>query len=107
MASARTDSRPGADRATALRPAGVRMMERIALGALTMILSVNVWTGRRPLPRQPAPWLLIRSADAARPARAGRRELNAVETIVILTVVAASILFEAWFFFFAKTVVPG
>ena len=72
MASARTDSRPGADRVTALRPAGVRMMERIALGALTMILSVNT-----------------------------------IETIVILTVVAASILFEAWFFFFAKTVVPG
>jgi hypothetical protein len=160
MASARTDSRPGADGATALRPAGLRILERIALGALTMILSVNVWTGlpllalwigsrfafgnklsmggivitlvslgalmyvclralawlsarydrvtgRRPLPRQPAPWLLSMSADAARPARPGRRELNAVETIVILAVVAAFILFEVWFFLFAKTVVPG
>jgi hypothetical protein len=46
MASARTDSHPGAaDRANALRPAGVRMLERIVLGALTMVLSVNVWTG--------------------------------------------------------------
>ena len=46
-------------------------------------------------------------ASARTDSRPGRRELNAVETIVILAVVAAFILFEVWFFLFAKTVVPG
>lgn len=63
-------------------------------------------TGRHEMPRQPAPWLLSMSATNARPARPDR-EINAVEMIVISIVVFAVCAFEAWFFFFAKAVVPG
>jgi hypothetical protein len=62
-------------------------------------------TGRPPAPRQPAPWLLSRRADTARAARPGR-EVNAVETIVVLTVVVAFVAFEVWFFFLAKAALP-
>jgi hypothetical protein len=162
MANAQTDDLAVADHGSAhlQRPGWLRMLERIILGALTMILTFNVWTGlpvaalwigsrfafgnnlsmgaivvvlislgvlmyiclralallshrydrvtgRKPLPRQPAPWLLSMSADAATPDRPGRRDLNAVETIVILTVVVAFVAFEVWFFVFAKAGVPS
>ncbi len=162
MASARTDTLAAPDGGTAhlRRPAPLRMLERILLGALTMILTFNVWTGlpvaalwigsrfafgnnlsmggiavvlislgvlmyiclralawlsarydrvtgRPSLPRQPAPWLLSMSADAVKPERPGRRDINAVEGIVILTVVVAFVAFEVWFFFFAKGAVPS
>jgi hypothetical protein len=161
MTTARTESIPAnGGPAHRRRPAALRMLERILLGALTMILTFNVWTGlpvaalwigsrfafgndlsmgaivvvlislgilmyiclhalawlshrydrvtgRPPVPRQPAPWLLSMSADAAKPDRPGRPDLNAVEMIVILTVVVAFVAFEVWFFFFAKAVVPG
>jgi hypothetical protein len=88
----------------------------ISLGVLMYIcLRALAWlstrydhvTGRPPLPRQPAPWLLSMSADAVKPGRPGRRDVNAVEGIVILTVVVAFVAFEVWFFFFAKGAVPS
>ena|SRR5947209_92543 len=60
-------------------------------------------TGRPPAVRQPPPWMLSMRASQAQPAR-GRREVNAIETIVVMTVVAAFITFEIWFFFFASPV---
>jgi hypothetical protein len=130
------------------------MLERIALGVTTIVLSVNLWTGfpllalwvgsqsthgnllnmtgvavtllslvtlsvlglvvlsristrydrvtNRPPPvRQPPPWLLSMSATSVQPER-GRREINAIEMIVIAAVVAAFVLFEVWFFFLAS-----
>ncbi len=129
------------------------MLGRIALGAMTLILSINLWTGlpllalwvgsqttggqrfsmigivasvialailetvslmaltrisstydrligRPPPVRQPPPWLLSMSASKAQPA--GRREINAVEAIVIAVVAGAFIAFEIWFFFLAS-----
>jgi hypothetical protein len=55
-------------------------------------------TNRPPPVRQPPPWLLSMSSARVQPAR-GRREMNAIEMIVIATVVVAIILFEVWFFF--------
>lgn len=57
-------------------------------------------TGREPGPRQPLPWMRSMRAERGEDARRGR-QLNAVERIVIVMVVAAVIAFEVWFFFFA------
>ncbi len=56
--------------------------------------------GRPPPPRQKRPWELSLSAERAATGRA-RRETNAVEVMVVLTVVGAVIALEVWFFFFA------
>ncbi len=136
--------------ATARRKGLLGFLERIGLGALTVILSINLWTGfpvlalwigshcsggnilsmggiaisvialaallavgvvvmtrvslrydkvigRPPPPRKPAPWLeSMRTArESPDPAR---REINAIEAIVVVSVVAAFIAFEVWFF---------
>jgi hypothetical protein len=131
------------------------VLARIVLGAMTMILSVNLWTGfpllalwagsqcsggnvlsmtgvviavvtlvglmtvgvlvlarisssydqltgRTPAVRRPAPWLLSMSASKVQPAR-GRRDVSAIEAIVVLSVVTAFIAFEIWFFFIASS----
>lgn len=81
----------------------------VALGALVvMALFGLTWlnakydqiTGRTPATRQPAPWLLSMRASQSTPTRKGR-QVNAVETIVIITVVAAFLALEVWFFFLA------
>ena len=134
------------------------VLERIGLGAVTVLLSVNIWTGfpllalwvgsrfaggnafneggiviailalivlmatglrlltwlstrydhitgRPPKVREPAPWLRSMRSEREAPLRL-RRNTNAVEAIVVLTVVAAFIAFEAWFFFFAGSSLP-
>jgi hypothetical protein len=134
-------------------------LERVLLGALTLILSANLWTGfpllalwiglqctggellsmggvvvvvltlaallsagvlvltrislrydrlarRPPAVRQPAPWLLSMNAAKAKPAR-GRGQVGAIEKIVVLSVVAAVVAFEVWFFFLTTSSVPG
>jgi uncharacterized membrane protein len=61
----------------------------------------------RPAPRrQRYPWL--RSLSAERLSEE-RRELgvSAVERIVVITVVAAALAFEIWFFFFAGSSLPN
>jgi hypothetical protein len=60
--------------------------------------------GRPPAPRQPRPWELSMSAEPAAPEGRARRGTNPVEVIVVVTVVAAFIAFEIWFFFFAGPV---
>lgn len=125
---------------------------RVLLGALTTIVSVNLWTGGpllalwvgskiqaavgqlsmaavgatvavliietlilyralaflaarynaalgRAMPRRQAPWMKPMSGE--RRAIEVRQPLNAAERIVIFSVVAAALLFEVWFFFFA------
>jgi hypothetical protein len=62
-------------------------------------------TGRRRT-RQPYPWL--RSMRAERQVEV-RRELGvtAVERAVVISVVAAALAFEVWFFFFAGSSLPS
>lgn len=135
------------------------LLQRVVLSALTIVISVNLWTGfpllalylgsrvsrgtqvsmgaigvallslcvftavgvaalgrissrydriagRAPGPRQAAPWL--RSMRAERATRdQPRRPANAIETIVVVSVVVAVIAFEVWFFFFAGSSLPG
>jgi hypothetical protein len=134
------------------------VLERIGLGAVTVLLSVNIWTGfpllalwvgsrfaggnafneggiviaivalivlmatglrlltwlstrydlitgRPPKVREPAPWLRSMRSEREAPVRQ-RRHTNAIEAIVVVTVVAAFIAFEAWFFFFAGSSLP-
>ena len=63
-------------------------------------------TGRPPPMRQPAPWMRSMRDEGAAPGRRGR-PASAVETIVVVSVVAAVIAFEVWFFFFAGSSLPG
>ncbi len=135
------------------RPRGLRAtVYRITLGALTTLVSVNLWTGGpifalwvgsrvqasigtlsmaavgatvgvlivvtfllykalawlntryndaigRKMPRRQAPWMKPMSGE--RRAVEVSRPPSGVERIVILSVVAAVIAFEIWFFFFA------
>jgi hypothetical protein len=63
-------------------------------------------TGRSGGPRRQLPWM--RSMRAERGGEERRdRQLNALERIVIVLVVAAVIAFEVWFFFFAGSSLPG
>jgi hypothetical protein len=90
----------------------------VAVIALVILLTVGVvvltrvsatydrLTGRPPPVRQPAPWLLSMNASKVQPAR-GRREINAIEAIVIAVVVAAFISFEIWLFFLSGSKLVG
>jgi hypothetical protein len=134
-------------------PQGPRAaLTRVVLGTLTMLVSVNLWTGGpllalwvgsrvqaavgqlsmgavgatigaliletyvlyrllafltarynaaigRKMRRQQAPWLKPMSGE--RRAIEVRKPLSAAERIVVVSVVAAVLLFEVWFFFFA------
>lgn len=84
----------------------VSLVGLASLGVATLTrLSVRYdkVTGRPPRTRQPRPWELSMSAEPAAPAH-GRRKPNPVEAIAVLTVVAAFVAFEIWFFFFAGPV---
>ena len=56
--------------------------------------------GRRPGPREPAPWMRSLRGD-----RAGERDrdlgLTALERVLVVSVVIAVVAFEVWFFFFS------
>ncbi len=88
----------------------------VALLAVLLYVGVRVltWlsavydrvTGRPPPKRQPAVWNRAMSAERISLTRRTRR-LNAVERIVVSCVVAAVILFEVWFFFFAGSSLPN
>ena len=148
---------PALEVAPASHPRWLIMLGRIALGAATLILSINVWsgfpllslwvgsrfahgdalsmmgivvalialvilmtvslaalswlsntydrlTGRR-RKRQHAPWLRSMRGGPSEVALT-RREANAVEAIVVITVVAAVIAFEVWFFVLAGSPLP-
>ena len=61
-------------------------------------------TGRT-MPRQQAAWLKPMSGE--RRALQVKQPLNALERIVVVTVVVAVLVFEVWFFFFAHYSLPG
>jgi hypothetical protein len=63
-------------------------------------------TGRPPAARQTSPWL--RSMRDERESDVRRKfGISAVERVVVITVVAAVIAFEIWFFFFAGSSLPN
>ena len=59
----------------------------------------------RVIPRQQAPWMKPMSGE--RRAIEVRRPLTATERIVVASVVAAVLVLEIWFFFFAHYALPG
>jgi hypothetical protein len=79
--------------------------------ALTMALTrlsgaYDELTGRPPAARRTSPWL--RSMRGEREEVARKREgISAVERVVVLSVVAAVLAFEIWFFFFAGSPLPN
>jgi cobalamin biosynthesis protein CobD/CbiB len=87
----------------------------VALAALMVVgVVVLAWlssthdrvTGKPPVKREPAPWLRSMRSTREEPARR-RRETNAVEAIVVMSVVVAFIAFEIWFFLLASGSVPN
>jgi hypothetical protein len=63
-------------------------------------------TGRPPAARQTSPWL--RSMRDERETDVRRKfGISAVERVVVITVVAAVLVFEIWFFFFAGSSLPN
>jgi hypothetical protein len=62
--------------------------------------------GRPPDRREPLPWLRSMRGERETDAR-NRVGISAVERIVVLTVVAAALAFEIWFFFFAGSSLPA
>ena len=135
------------------------MPKRIALGAATMLVSVNIWTGfpllavwvgsqvagesglsmgalfavvavlavsvtagvialawlsarydelsgRPQAQRRTSPWM--RSMRGEREEHAKKRQgVSGIERIVVISVVAAAVAFEVWFFFFAGSSLPN
>jgi hypothetical protein len=87
----------------------------LVLGALVAVLAwALTWlnakydevTGRPPAARQTSPWLRSMRDE---PESDVRRKfgISAVERVVVITVVAAVIAFEIWFFFFAGSSLPN
>jgi hypothetical protein len=63
-------------------------------------------TGRPPAARQTSPWL--RSMRDEREENVRRKYgISAVERVVVVSVVAAVLAFEVWFFFFAGSSLPN
>ena len=80
------------------------VLAAVGVAALTRLSArYDRVAGRPPAARQPRPWEVSMSAPRAAPGRA-RRDTNPVEVSAVLTVVAAFIAFEIWFFFFAGPV---
>jgi cell division protein FtsL len=73
--------------------------------ALMYVLSVasaahDRLSGRKPTVRRQVPWLRSMRAERVQDERE-RRELTALERLLVITVVAAVLVFEVWFFFFS------
>jgi hypothetical protein len=63
-------------------------------------------TGRAPAAHQTSPWL--RSMRGERESDVRRKHgISAVERVVVISVVAAVLAFEIWFFFFAGSSLPN
>jgi hypothetical protein len=79
--------------------------------ALTLLLArltaaYDELSGRPHAARRTSPWL--RSMRGEREEVARRREgISGVERVVVISVVAAALAFEAWFFFFAGSPLPN
>lgn len=94
--------------------AAVGQLSMAAVGATVAVLIIETFllygalaylTARyndaigRTMPRRQAPWLKPMSGE--RRSLEVRQPLNAPERIVVMSVVAAVLVFEVWFFFFA------
>jgi hypothetical protein len=65
-------------------------------------------SGAPPAKRRRASWLRSMSdTEAAGEFAESERPLNTVERVLVVNVVAAAILFEVWFFFFAQMPIAG
>lgn len=63
-------------------------------------------TGRAPAAHQTSPWL--RSMRGERETDIRRKHgISAIERVVVISVVAAALAFEVWFFFFAGSSLPN
>lgn len=81
----------------------------VVLAVLVMLLATALsslgaaydrLTGRKPGPRQAAPWL--RSMRAERQEQVAKEHgLAPLERIMVITTVGAILVFEVWFFFFS------
>jgi hypothetical protein len=60
----------------------------------------------RPRPRRRPAWLLS-LRDSTGSAERGEREMNAVDVIVVLSVIVVMLAFEVWFWFFAGSPLAG
>ena len=63
-------------------------------------------TGRPPEARHTSPWLRSMRDERAEHVRR-RYGISAVERVVVVSVVAAVLVFEVWFFFFAGSSLPN
>jgi hypothetical protein len=77
----------------------------VLAAGLTMALTrlgarYDALTGRRPGPREPAPWLRSMRGERSEH-QAHHLELGAVDRLLVASVIVAVIAFEAWFFLFS------
>ena len=63
-------------------------------------------TGRPPAARRTSPWLRSMRGEREELARK-RAGISGVERVVVVSVVAAALAFEIWFFFFAGSPLPN
>jgi hypothetical protein len=86
---------------------GVLIAVTFVLYKLLAVLQAryNAAIGQRDGPRRQTAWLKPMSGE--RRALAVRRPLTAVERITVVSVVAAVLVFEVWFFFFAHYALPS
>lgn len=76
----------------------------VALGRMGAVYDQLV--GRKPQVRQHTPWL--RSMRGERPHEQGAEyRLSALEVILVISVVAAVVAFEIWFFFYSGSPIDG
>jgi magnesium-transporting ATPase (P-type) len=87
----------------------------VVLAALVFLLAfILTWlngkydeiTGRPPAARQTSPWLRSMRDERSHDVRE-KYGISAVERVVVITVVAAVLAFEVWFFFFAGSSLPN
>lgn len=85
------------------------------LAALVFVLAfILTWlngkydemTGRPPAARQTSPWLRSMRDEREHDVRE-KYGISAVERVLVVTVVAAALAFEIWFFFFAGSSLPN
>jgi hypothetical protein len=79
--------------------------------ALTLVLTrlsdaYDELTGRAPAARRTSPWLRSMRGEREELARK-RAGISGVERVVVISVVAAVLAFEIWFFFFAGSSLPS
>jgi len=78
----------------------------VSLKALSWLsIRYDALTDQPAAPRQTAPWLRSMRAERVDRTNHGRRT-NPIDRIVVTTVVASVLAFEAWFFLFAGSSLP-